>query len=162
MADVFAIAKTIETEGRDHYRALAASTDNREIAGVFRYLADEEEKHYRLFDRMQKKLPAEPFDPSDVLQKAKAAFQSMSAAVQTAGTGDAESAYRKALAFEQKSVDFYEKVLKDESAADQAGTIALVLGEERKHVRLVEALVDFVRRPKEWLENAEFNHLDEY
>ena len=162
MADVFEIAKTIETEGRDHYRQLAASTDNLEIAGVFRYLADEEEKHYRLFDRMQKKLPVESFNPSEILQKAKTAFQAMAVDAVPSRGGDAESAYRKALGFEQKSVDFYQKMLEDKSLADQAGTIALVLGEERKHVRLVESLIDFVRRPKEWLENAEFNHLDEY
>jgi len=26
----------------------------------------------------------------------------------------------------------------------------------------MEGMVDFVRQPKEWLEDAEFNHIDEF
>jgi hypothetical protein len=47
---------------------------------------------------------------------------------------------------------------------DGAGreTVEAVLPQERKYLRGVEGTVEFVRRPKEWLENAEFHHLDKY
>jgi len=35
-------------------------------------------------------------------------------------------------------------------------------GEEKKHVFLLANLVEFVSRPETWIENAEFNHLDDY
>jgi len=34
--------------------------------------------------------------------------------------------------------------------------------EEKKHIFLLENLVEFVSRPDTWIEDAEFNHLDEY
>jgi rubrerythrin len=162
MADVLEIAKTIETEGREQYLWLAESTVNREVAGVFRFLAGEEERHYNMFERMQKNLPVEAPPPSDILQKAKSIFKSISVDHMPPRFGDAESSYQKALELEKKSVDFYEKLVEDKTVADQTGVIALILGEERRHVRLMEALMELVKRPKQWLENAEWNHLDEY
>lgn len=34
--------------------------------------------------------------------------------------------------------------------------------EEKKHMFLLENLVEFIPRPETWIENAEFNHLVEY
>jgi rubrerythrin len=34
--------------------------------------------------------------------------------------------------------------------------------EEKKHLFLLENLVEFISRPETWIENAEFNHLDDY
>jgi hypothetical protein len=34
--------------------------------------------------------------------------------------------------------------------------------EEKKHMILMENLIEFVSRPDTWLENAEWYHLDEY
>jgi rubrerythrin len=162
MSDVLEIAKTIETEGRAQYLWLAESTVNREVTGVFRFLADEEEKHLRMFERMQKNLPVEISEKSDILKRAKSVLKSISVDNVPPRFGDAESSYQKALDLEIKSVEFYEKLVNDKAVSGQAGVIALVLGEERRHVRLMEALLELVRSPKRWLENAEWNHLDEY
>ena len=37
-------------------------------------------------------------------------------------------------------------------------------GEEEKHLRIVRAITEFVSRPEpgNWLENAEWHHLQEY
>ncbi len=162
MPDVLEIAKNIETEGRAQYLWLAESTVSREVAGVFRYLAGEEEKHLRMFERMQKNLPVEISEKSDLLQRAKSVLRSISVDNVPPRFGDAESSYQKALDLENKSVEFYEQLVNDKAVSGQAGIIALVLGEERRHVKLVEALLELVRSPKQWLENAEWNHLDEY
>ena len=34
--------------------------------------------------------------------------------------------------------------------------------EEKKHAFLLENVIDFVTKPDNWLENAEFHHLEEY
>lgn len=162
MTDALEIAKTIEKEAREQYLRLAESTVHREVAGVFRFLADEEEKHYTMFERMQKNLPVEPSKPSDLLLKAKSVLKSISIENSPPASGDAETSYQKALELENRSVEFYEKLAENKVAAEQAGVVALILGEERKHVRLMEEMIQFVLRPKLWLENAEWNHLDEY
>lgn len=162
MTDVLEIAKTIETEGRDQYLRLAESALNREVAGVFRFLADEEERHYQMFERMQKNLPEESSKPSDLLLKAKSVLKSISIENIPPNFGDAESSYQKALELEKRSVEFYEKLAVDKDLTGQAGVVALILGEERRHVRLMEEMIQFMLQPKLWLENAEWNHLDEY
>lgn len=35
-------------------------------------------------------------------------------------------------------------------------------GEEKRHFFILENIIDFVSRPQSWLENAEFNKLEEY
>jgi hypothetical protein len=37
-----------------------------------------------------------------------------------------------------------------------------VAGEEHKHYLLLERIIDFVSRPEQWLEDAEFYHLEDY
>lgn len=36
------------------------------------------------------------------------------------------------------------------------------LEEEKKHYFLLDNIIEFVSRPEQWLENAEFYHLEEY
>jgi len=35
-------------------------------------------------------------------------------------------------------------------------------GKEKRHDLILENIIDFVNRPKSWLENAEWYHLEEY
>jgi rubrerythrin len=82
------------------------------------------------------------------------------------GAGGARSSevelYRKALELERKSWELYG------SAADQASSPAekllfeRIAVEERRHYRIVEGIIDFVSRPEQWLENAEWHHLEDY
>jgi hypothetical protein len=38
----------------------------------------------------------------------------------------------------------------------------LIAEEEKRHEFLLEHVLQFIARPQTWLENAEFNHLDQY
>ncbi|MHC4528912.1 MAG: ferritin family protein, partial [Planctomycetota bacterium] len=70
--------------------------------------------------------------------------------------------YRKAQDIEQNSRDFYlEKA--DEVKEEYQKDIFLQLAEqENKHYFLLDNIIEFVSRPKTWLENAEFVHLQDY
>jgi len=41
-------------------------------------------------------------------------------------------------------------------------TFKEIADEEKRHYFLLENIIQFVSRPKTWLEDAEFNHLEEY
>jgi rubrerythrin len=58
--------------------------------------------------------------------------------------------------------DFYlEKATQVEDPTEH-DTFLQVAGEENKHYFILQQIIDFVSRPNEWLEDAEWYHLEEY
>ncbi len=161
--DVLEIAKNIEKEGIEHYTELAETTTLKELAGIFKFLADEEQKHYNTFNAYQNSQSEPEFESIDIIAKAKTIFESFANVFKTSETiYDYEAAYQKALTLEEKSITFYEELLSKNQDDKQSTIIKFVLEEEKNHKKVIGAIIDFVKRPKEWLENAEWNHLDEY
>jgi rubrerythrin len=79
-------------------------------------------------------------------------------------TTKAASEYRKACAIEEMSQKFYlEKADLVEDGYERQIFLRLAKEEER-HLRIMENIVEFVSRPEpgNWLENAEWHHLEEY
>ena len=70
--------------------------------------------------------------------------------------------YRQAQEIERQSRKFY-KEQADQATKASARTILLeIADEEQRHYFLLDRIVEFIDRPRTWIENAEFNHLDEY
>lgn len=163
MSDIWQEAKDIETKGKAYYEELAEMTPVEEVKSVLKVLAGEEQKHYDLFDSLQKGMPPEEAAAADVGKIAKEAFEKIAKEFQVpAGLSDAEEAYRKALSIEQASVEYYTELLGKVDDKLQQSAIETVISEEKRHEKLVLGLLEFVRRPKEWLEDARFYHLEEY
>ena len=166
--DILGFAKKIEKEGYEHYRELAKTVKSKELAGIFKFLADEEEKHYRLFDAFQ----GTQYGPiseekdrnnEDIIKKAKAVFKSLSKDINNIAPEDAsEDVYKKAISLEKNSISFYQDALKEDANFAQRKTIEIILDEEIKHLETLKNISDFMKGPKEWVENAEWYHLDEY
>jgi rubrerythrin len=156
-------AKSIEREGREYYRARAQETSNPEIAGVLRLLADEEQRHYDFFAALEKNDTTFYTHSSVAIAEAREAFSRLAAAFQEQdAVEDAETTYAKALEMEKASVAYYERLIGDVSSENGKKALTAILEEEKNHVHIVQGLLEFVRRPREWLENAEFTHLEEY
>jgi len=160
--DIFAYAKNMEKDGELYYRELA--TKNKANPGVQRImnmLADEEVKHYKIISEMETGTP-ESLD-TDVLTEAKNVFVRMN---EDGERLDKEAAqvdmYRKAQEVEKQSWEFYEKCAHDASDEKQKSIFDQLAKEERKHYFLLDNVVEFVARPEQWLENAEWHHLEQY
>ena len=167
MSTTFKIAKEIETEGMEFYEKLAAEAPRTELASVFTFLASAEKRHYELFDSLEKSMPNEYAAAKDSRLNFKELFQGLTEEFKKSEPAlkaleDTEDAYQKALSFEQKSIDFYEKLQGDADSGLQKAIVGQLIAEEQYHARIIQGLLEFVRRPKEWVENAEFYHLDEY
>jgi rubrerythrin len=161
--DILEFSKNMELEGSDYYLKLAHDTQNPELSGVFTWLAQEELEHYNLFASWKDNAPPIPGTGTDILGKVKSIFTGMAAGFNKPEVMfDAEIAYRKALELEHGSISHYRAAREHVQTQDEKMLFDFLVHEELKHVRLIENLIDFVRRPKEWLENAEFNHLDDY
>ncbi|MFA5252189.1 MAG: ferritin family protein, partial [Phycisphaerae bacterium] len=70
--------------------------------------------------------------------------------------------YRQAMKLEKQSEDFYLDCADKTKDARQKQLFLQLASEEKKHCYLLENIVDFVSRPRSWLENAEFFHLEDY
>jgi rubrerythrin len=162
MSDIWEVAKSMEKEGLEFYKKLSKEAPNKELAGVFAVLAKEEEAHYKLFENLQKGSAVQG-GAGNTVAEVKKAFAEMTAEFSKPDVlSGAAEAYRKALSMEQGAVTYYTKVSKGIADKAQLAAVEAIIDEEKRHVRIFESLLDFVARPREWVENAEFNKLEDY
>jgi len=165
---ILGYAIEIETKGEQLYRDMAAQSSIQEISSIFRFLAKEERRHYELLQAMNQHTPLPPLEKTSILSDSKAEFKKLTEQFNAPGTIkiDRDYALDTALEFENKSLSLYEKAIAEMTASPQNGNSSLVLRQimeqEKNHIRLIDSLKDFQRHPYEWLENAEWNHFDEY
>jgi rubrerythrin len=159
---VFEFAMRMEKEAENFYGRLADDTDNAGLKTIFNMLAAEEAKHYKIIKEIKEKLPQKISDVN-VLSKAKEVFEQISKSDKNfnSGTNQLET-YKKAQDIEKKSEDFYLQKATETQDHCQQGIFRKLAEEEKKHYILLQNIIDFVSRPETWLENAEWNHLDEY
>ncbi len=164
--DIYQFAMRMERDGEMFYRQLAQECPEPGLAGIFTMLAEEEVKHYRVISRLSKKekepLPSE----SAILRDVKNVFIAMQAEKieLRIDTTKAAIAYRKACDLEDQSQQFYVQKAEVVADAHERQIFLRLAKEEEKHLRIMENIVEFVtrREPGNWLENAEWHHLDEY
>lgn len=159
--DPIELAKNIEQEGKRYYEKLARETPVSALSGIFKLLAEEEQQHYELFNSWQKTAYPHPSSSGTVSAQAKRVFAALSAQFSLPETAyDYSKAYSKALELERKSISLYEDMLGKSTSPGEKSALTYLIQEEQKHEHLVEHLLEFVNEPKGFLENAEFNHLD--
>jgi len=163
--NIYDYAIQMEKDGEAYYRELGKKSKHEGLLYIFTLLADEEVSHYMILEEMRAANPNATLSDKekDVLKNAKNIFANMKENIADMDFNLPQADfYRKALSTEEKSIDYYlemsEKVEDDEHKA----IFKKLAAEEKKHKFLMENLVNFVSQPMVWLEDAEFNHLDEY
>ncbi len=161
--NVFEFAMQMEKDGEAFYREIAKKTKDAGLKKIFTTLADEEVVHYETFKKLYEKTSAKAVE-SNILDKAKNIFVEIKAAggINISEETPQIEAYKKALEAEKDAYSFYEKKAEDVSDPDEKKILLTFAREERRHYRLIENVIEFVSRPEEWLENAEFAKLEEY
>ena len=159
--DIFDFALKMEKDGEDFYRKIAAKTKNKGLQVILTMLADEEVKHYQAIESM--KINEYKMAKTSILDQAKNIFAEMKGQEQEFETEKEQIAlYEKALEIEKKSQDFYNEKAQQSNLEEQKDLFVNLAKEEAKHYFLLENIIKFVSKPKVWLENAEWYHLEEY
>jgi rubrerythrin len=149
-AEALEMALQIEKNGEVFYNAVAGKSDDSEIKTLFEDLAAQEEIHYRIFKKMlggvgsAPALPAGEYDQYQAymlaaLDNALFAGEDKALALAKKAT-NRETALRAALGFEKDTMLFFYDLREMVGEADKA-SISRVIGEERKHVRRLAALL---------------------
>jgi rubrerythrin len=160
--DVYEFAMQLEKESQDFYKRSAGSATITGLKTIFNILASEEAKHYKIVKEMQSGTP-QKFPDTNILSDVKAVFEQMSKSDNQFDAGiDQLEVYKKAQDIETKSRDFYLEKADEVGNPAQEAIFRKLAEEEKKHNFLLQNIMDFLSRPQTWLENAEWNHLEEY
>ena len=161
--DVFAFAMKMEQDGEAFYRELAEKSGNAGLRRIFSSLAEDEAKHYAIFQKLHEGRKATVTADAG-LENVKNIFREMRASGQADFTGEQSlaDAYRQAMAAEQEAYTLYEQKAATATDPDASRILLAFAREERRHYRLLENVLNYVTRPESWLEDAEFARLDEY
>ena len=156
--DIFDYAMQMEKDGEAYYRELAEKCGDKGLAKILTMLADEEVRHYDIFRRM--KTGRAEVAETPILANVKNVFEEMTVSGDPfdfdAGQVDF---YREAQTIEKKSEDFYREKAAEIENEDQKAALLKIADEERQHFLILDGIIDFIRRPQTWLEDAEWSNI---
>ena len=159
--DIFDYALQMEKDGEQFYREIAKKTGNKGLQTILAMLADEEVKHYQVIERMRQ--DKYQMTETTILNEARNIFIKMKDQDETFEPDQEQTEfYTRAQEIERKSQQFYQEKALQAGNDDQKKLFERLAKEEEKHYFLLENIIAFVSRPKQWLENAEWYHLEEY
>ena len=161
--NIYKYAMKMEKDSENYYRELVNKTGDVGLRNILKMLADDEVKHYNIIQQMMKTDITAELAETNILENAKNIFIKIKGKKIVFDFDLPQiNFYRQAQKIEEKSYKFYLE-MSDKVEIELQRTIFLKLAEqEKKHMFLLENLVEFVSRPETWIENAEFNHLDKY
>jgi len=161
--NIYKYAMKMEKDSENYYSELASKTSDVGLQNILKMLANDEVKHYNIIEQMIKTDVSAELAETGILEDAKNIF------IKIKGKNlvfdfdlPQVDFYRKAQEIEEKSYKFYIEMSDKVEIESQRKIFLKLAGEEEKHMFLLENLVEFVSRPETWIENAEFNHLDDY
>lgn len=161
--NIFEFAMQKENEAEKLYRELAQDAPTEGLTNAFNRLADNEHKHYEVVQAMQEQVGVELDNPA--LDDATYMFNRLKGdreALLGAEKNQVE-VYRKARGMEESSMLFYQEKADEIDNPLQRRILLQLAQQEKMHYILMDNLVEFVEKPENWAENAEFTHiLDKY
>ena len=157
MDDIWEVAKKIELEGKNFYIILAKEAQLDELAGVFHYLAGQEEDHFNIFLSMQDGKKPSRTEAKKASTIAKEAFQKIAVGFDDSKQiAIAENALKKAALMEKETIEYYLAFLDKETSDENRAAIEAIIEEEEDHKAVLESVIEFSNGPKGFLDKMEF------
>jgi len=161
--NIYKYAMKMEKDSENYYLELAKKTDDVGLRNILKMLANDEVKHYHIIEQMMKTDISAELAETDILENTKNIFIKIKGKKLVFDFDLPQiNFYRKAQEMEEKTYKFYMEMSDKVEIEVQKKLFLKLAEEEKKHMFLLENLVEFVSRPETWIENAEFNHLDDY
>ena len=158
--NAYQYAMRMESEAERFYRDLANGISDNSIKNLFNMLADEEVKHFKIFENMATSSDLPDISNLDIKAKVKEIFTDIKNCNRRYSFTDEQVAfYEKAAKIEDDAASFYREKAEEMSDPIQKEAFLLIAKEEEKHKILLENLAHFVAAPDSWLESAEFYSL---
>lgn len=162
--DVFETAMKMEQDGRKYYLENAEKTDDPTLKRVLVELADDELKHYNIFKAMRDRQPAEyrQSEKTTIFSTMKNVFETMrDEGREISDTDRARTVWETAREVEKKAEAFYRKQADELDDEHHKAILHAIADEEHRHWISLEQVLQFLDRPEQWLEDAEWSKLED-
>ena len=160
--EIIEFAKQAELDGKALYEQELAKTEDPGLRKILKMLIEAEENHYDYFDSLEDG-DDEVEIQSTSLKGVRNIFQEMREDGETIVTSpDHLDFYEKVLGIEEKAEQFYRDAAESVSEQKVKDAILKIADEEHRHAIMAKSFTDMVRNPSQWVENAEFNNMDDY
>lgn len=156
-----AFAIKMEADAAGYYQKQATAFKDYPIARAFEKLVEAELKHQELLQNLENKGDME--SELKNLSRQKNVFSNLLDFKNDIALIPRQiDVYQKALDLEQQSIQLYSKLIKKTQNESERGLLQFLIDEEKKHYVLFEELVELVKRPVDWVEDAEFGDREQY
>ncbi len=162
--NVFDFAMKMEIDGKHFYEKLAAEAGNPGLRNIFIRLAEDEQKHFDIFQALKGQTQTTAMEDTTVLEDSRNLFEEIMEdreSILRNIQGDLEG-YRYAMKIEADSVRLYQDAARREQNDDLKNLLLRIAGEEEKHFTIMENIYDFFNAPNQYLAWREFSNLDEF
>lgn len=161
--NVFDFAMEMEDAGRAYYLDLAEQATLPGLKTIFTDLAEDERKHFALFEQLKAGRRGQDLPASKALTSARNLFGKLAGgAAALKDIPETLAAYRHAMTLEADSFRLYEDAAEKETDAGVKALLLQIAAEEHNHFVILENLYRFVNAPNESLEWGEFSNLGEF
>ena len=162
--NVFEHAMKMEEDGRAYYVEQAQKTSIPALKKILLELADDELKHYNLFKAMRDSQKAEYQEAgaTTIIATTKNVFDTLKAEQgDQALPSDPISVWEHARQVEKDSEAFYREKAGETDDPGQKTVWIRIADEEHRHYAALDNVIQFLSKPSQWLEDAEWSKLSD-
>lgn len=163
--DALTLAMQMEKMSIEHYQSLEETTPVKEFRAIYHLLVRDEQKHYRVLETWKKELSFDATVPTDILEKSRKLLSEFPIdTLVTEFSQDSAGSFLQVLTddyeLEKKSVALYEDAVNRTASSGQGAVFTFLAKEEKRHVRLLEQLIECAKQPEQFLREKRFNELE--
>lgn len=163
--NVFDYAMKMETDGRNFYLEHAEKINQPELKKILLELADDELKHYNIFKAMRDghNPQYKESEKTQILETVKNVFELMKDEnKQFDFAAEAKQIWEEAREVEKDTEAFYREKAEEQTDDHYKNILSRIADEEHRHWVTMQNVIQFLDRPKQWLEDAEWTNPEEY
>lgn len=163
--NVFEHAMQMELDGKKYYEESAEKVDLPQLKQVLMELASDENKHYNLFKAMRDNALDKYGEivKSEVFDNTKNIFTNMiSDDKDLSFSDDIIKIWEQASKIEKEAELFYKNKAEEVDDPKKKELLLQIAKEENHHWKTIDNIVNFLKRPANWIEDAEWRNFEEY
>ena len=161
--DPLEFAMQMERDGKAFYEKAAADAPNAEVKKILLTLAEEEERHYRIFRSLREGSTVaarrEMDNRAETVTIARNLFQQMADKGETTLYGeDARAVWKEAQKIEKKSEDMYREEAAKTTDEDRRELLGRIADEEKNHIYLIDNMLSFMTDPQSFVDSTQYKN----
>lgn len=161
--DVIDYAIRMELDGKAFYEKSARETKQPELKKILQTLAEEEEKHYRIFKMLKEgditEAGAELKGGKTSFDTTRTMFKQMAEERRDEKFGDeAQAIWREAMRIEEEVEKMYREKAETETDPKRKELIGKIADEEKRHIYLIDNIRMFMHDPQSFADSANFRN----